>query len=397
MKWSLTLWHLESGFNDFHMNYYCFSSYPSKTLCASRRVPLWLSCLLLRVASTIHPDCGVWLPASAVHSHLSLLPSLQLLAYSSNKVTRRTELLFKTSRSSDGGHYTARNVLHEPTLTVPGAALASLIIFSWVSRCVSRNPSGSKLCAWNCSAKWQAKQQSCLCLWALMRFSLNKLVSVLSVFIYINFSRKKTRKKTHYASGKHCGQNSAKKHTAHISHGTHWNPAMHHIDIVSEQINFLWMCIIACIAPDVPKLWEFCRSALFLITSAGCELAVRSVSESWWIKSEGMREKRTKRQRYILHYIFKRAQRKKASRADANDHSQSQTLWNLPGWHPQLQSSNFYRKESLFILLSRVWGGMTYQMRWPLCHQDSPLNPQKSLVFDFNNEEPPLTHTQEHS
>ena len=152
-----------------------------------------------------------------------------------------------------------------------------------------------------------------------MRFSLNKLVSVLSVFIYINFSRKKKIyiyiyiyiPETHYASCKYCGQNSAKKLTARISHGTHWNPTMHHIDIVSEQINFLWMCIIACIAPDVPKLWEFCRSALFLITSAGWELAVRSVSERWWIKSKGMREKRTKRQRYILHYIFKRAQRKK--------------------------------------------------------------------------------------
>lgn len=61
------------------------------------------------------------------------------------------------------------------------------------------------------------------------------------------------------------------------------------------------------------------------------------------------------------------------------------------------KAPTFIEREAFFFLQSRVWGVMTYQMRWPLCHQDSPLNPQKSLVFDFNNEEPPLTHTQEHS
>lgn len=62
----------------------------------SRRVPLWLSCLVLRVANPVYPDSGLCLPVPAVLSHLSLLlfpvTLLQLLAWNTNKITRAAPL-----------------------------------------------------------------------------------------------------------------------------------------------------------------------------------------------------------------------------------------------------------------------------------------------------------------
>lgn len=160
MTWNLMLLHWYSGFimasvwliivwTAIHQRFWMhLTQFP----CGSA---VWCSALPIPYTLSTGFDYRLMLFGHiCLYYSVSCHPS-ELLAWNTNNITRGAELLFKTTCLS-----------HRSTTVLSRAALASLIIFTWVSRYVNWNPSGSRLCIWNCSAKWllQAKLQPCLCL-----------------------------------------------------------------------------------------------------------------------------------------------------------------------------------------------------------------------------------------